>query len=141
MLFNTTYKNIDYSKESDLLVGPTFSFFNKIKMRGVGSSRLIIEELSAQLQPKNSRSNAISYANIELRDKGVIVHFGNKLDRYSWIVPYYRLVTYSNKRFSIHSNGHFIKFKKNRNYRNNKKFIAKMMDMKIRHLKLGYYDV
>ena len=60
---------------------------------------------------------------------------------YSWIVPYYRLVTYSNKRFSIHSNGHFIKFKKNRNYRNNKKFLAKMIDMKINHLKLDYYDV
>ena len=103
--------------------------------------RLIIEELSTQLKPENLHPNSISYANIELRDKGIIIHFGNKLDRYSWIVPYYRLVTYSNKRFSIHSNGHFIKFKKNRNYRNNKKFLAKMIDMKINHLKLDYYDV
>ena len=51
MLFNTTYKNKDYSKESALSVGPPYSLFKKIKMRGVGSSRLIIEELSTQLKP------------------------------------------------------------------------------------------
>ena len=141
MLFNTSYKNTEYITESANLVGPAFSLVEKLKIGGIGSSRLVIDELSTKLQPKNMQPIDINYANIELRPKGVIIHFTNKLDRYSWIVPYFRLVTYSNDVFSIHANGNFIKFKKNKNYKNNKKFIAKMTDLKIRHLDLGYYDV
>jgi len=140
MLFNTTYKNKEYIKESASMVGPAYSFFEKIKMGGIGSSRFIIEELSPKLQPKNLQTIETSYANIELRPHGVIVHFANRQDRYSWIIPYYRLVTFNNHSFSLHSNGNFLKFKKNKNYQNNKKFINKMIDLKINYLKLGYYD-
>lgn len=141
MLFNTSYTNKDYIKESIHIVGKAFPFFEKIKMRGIGSSRLIIEELSPKLQPKHMLSLATNYANIELRPKGIIIHFANRLDRYSWIIPYYRLVVYSAQTFSIHSNGNFIQFRKNKNYLDNKKFIHKMIDFKNSFLKLGYYDV
>ena len=140
MLFNTSYTNKDYTRESTKIVGSAYSFFEKIKMGGIGSSRFIIEELSANLQPKYLQSTAISYANIELRPKGIIIHFANRLDRYSWVIPYYRLVIYRSKTFSLHANGNFIKCKKNKNYRSNKKFIDRMMGLKIDHLKLGYYD-
>jgi len=140
MLFNTSYKNKDYTKESTHIVGKAFSFFEKLKMGGVGSSRLVIHELSTKLQPQNMQSIAINYANIELRPKGIIVHFTNRLDRYSWIIPYYRLNVYSNKTFSIHSDGNFIQFKKNKNYLDNKKFIGKMTDLKNTFLNLEYYD-
>ena len=140
MLFNTTQINDAFVKESDNLVGKAFSFLEKIKMGGIGSSRFMIEEISEKLQPKNLQTLAINYANIELRPKGIIVHFTNRLDRYSWIIPYYRLVTYSTKTYTIHANGHFIKFKKNKNYDDNKKFIDKMINLKISFLKLDYYD-
>ncbi len=140
MLFNTSYSNKDYIKESTHIVGKAFSFFEKIKIGGIGSSRLIIEELSPKLQPKNREAIATNYANIELRPKGIIIHFTNKLDRYSWIIPYYRLVVYSTQTFSIHSNGNVIQFKKNKNYQDNKKFIHKMTDLKNNFLNLGYYD-
>ena len=140
MLFNTTHTNDDFVKESDNLVGKAFSFLEKIKMGGIGSSRFMIEELSEKLKPKNLQTLATNYANIELRPKGIIVHFTNRLDRYSWVIPYYRLVTYSTKTYTIHANGHFIKFKKNKNYRDNKKFTDKMIDLKISVLKLDYYD-
>ncbi|WP_159020599.1 hypothetical protein [Algibacter sp. L3A6] len=140
MLFNTTQINDAFVKESDNLVGKTFSFLEKIKMGGIGSSRFMIEEISEKLQPKNLQTLATNYANIELRPKGIIVHFTNRLDRYSWIIPYYRLVTYSTKTYTIHANGHFIKFKKNKNYDDNKKFIDKMINLKISFLKLDYYD-
>ena len=140
MLFNTSYTNKEYTQESIHILGKAFSFFEKIKIGGIGSSRLVIEELSTKLQPKNMQSIAINYANIELRPKGIIIHFSNRLDRYSWIIPYYRLVIYSTRTLSIHANGHFIKFKKNKNYLDNKKFIDKMIDSKIEFLNLGYYD-
>ncbi|WP_282147997.1 hypothetical protein [Algibacter lectus] len=140
MLFNTTQINDAFVKESDNLVGKAFSFLEKIKMGGIGSSRFMIEEISEKLQPKNLQTLTTNYANIELRPKGIIVHFTNRLDRYSWIIPYYRLVTYSTKTYTIHANGHFIKFKKNKNYDDNKKFIDKMINLKISFLKLDYYD-
>ena len=140
MLFNTSYTNKDYNKESIDALGKAFSFFEKVRRGGVGSSRLVIKELSIKLQPKDMQSSDINYANIELRPKGIIIHFTSKLDRYSWIIPYYRLVTYSTETFSVHSNGNFIQFMKNKNYQDNKKFIAKMIDLKNNFLNLSYYD-
>ena len=140
MLFNTSYINKEYNQQSIETLGKSFSFFEKIKMGGIGSGRFIIKEISPNLKPKNLQTIAINYANIELRPKGIIIHFTNKLDRYSWIIPYYRLITYSTQTFSIHSSGSFIRFEKNKNYIDNKKFIGKMIDLKIDFLDLEYYD-
>lgn len=140
MLYNTSYINKEYTRESIQTLGKAFSFFEKVKMGGIGSGRLIITELSPNLKPKNLQTIAINYANIELRPKGIILHFTNRLDRYSWIIPYYRLITYSTHTFSIHSSGKFIKFEKNKNYVDNKKFIDKMIDLKNSFLNLDYYD-
>ncbi len=140
MVFNTSYKNIDYTKESINLVGKAFSFLEKLKMGSVGSSRLVVSEFSPKLKPKNLDTIAVNYTNIELRPKGIIVHFTNRLERYSWIIPYYRLVIYNAQTFSIHANGNFIKCSKNKNYTNNKKFIEKMIDLKNAFLNLSYYD-
>lgn len=123
MLYNTSYKNKKYAEQSIQTLGKSFSFFEKIKMGGIGSSRLMITEISHNLKPKNLQTIARNYANIKLRPKGIILHFTNKLERYSWIIPYYRLVTYSTKTFTIHLKGSFIKLKKNKNYVENKKKI------------------
>ncbi len=130
MLFNTTYKNEDYIKKSNHMLGGAYSFLTKLKMRGAGSRRLVIEGLSSALTPRNMQEIDINYASIELRPKGIVIHFSNRLDRYSWIVPYYRLAVFSTLTFSIHSNGKFIKFKKDKNYQENKGFINKMTDFK-----------
>ncbi|MBJ2174400.1 hypothetical protein JBL43_09140 [Aureibaculum sp. A20] len=140
MLFNTSHKNKAYTTKSIEVLGNAFSLLEKIKRGGVGSSRLIIKELSTKLQPINAQTIDDNFANIELRPKGIIIHFTNRLDRYSWIIPYYRLVVYRTKTFTIHANGHFIKFNKDKNYLANKKFINKMMDSKIEFLDLDYYD-
>jgi len=50
------------------------------------------------------------------------------------------LVVYNAQSFSIHANGNFIQFLKNKNYRENKKFIDKMIQLKIDCLDLEYYD-
>lgn len=140
MIFNTSNTNKAYLKNSIEIVGKNFSFLEKIKIGGVGSSKLVIKELSTKLLPKNAQKIDNNFANIELRPKGIIIHFTNRLDRYSWIIPYYRLVIYGTQTFSIHANGHFIRFDKNKNYLANKKFINKMMDSKNKFLDLGYYD-
>lgn len=140
MLFNTTYTNKEYIKESDEMLGKAFSFFEKIKMGRVVSGKLVVQEFSPRLQSDNLLTTSIYTSTIDLRPKGIIVHFTNGLNRYSWLIPYYRLVIYNFQTFTIHANGHFIKFEKNKNYKENKKFIKKMINIKNEFLNLGYYD-
>ena len=140
MVFDTTYKNEDYNQQSLLLVGKPFSFIERIKQGGIGSSRFIIESKSPKLDLGKLKFGETDYGNIELRPKGIIVHYTRKLERFSWIIPYYRLVIYNSQFFSIHANGNFIQFLKNKNYISNKKFIDKMIDIKNNHLNLSYYD-
>ena len=140
MIFNTTYNNEDFRIHSDELVGKPFSLLDRIKMKGVGSGRFIIKELSDKLQPSQKQFSELDYGNIELRPNGILVHFTNRLERYSWCIPYYRLVVYNANFFSIHAEGSFIKFMKNKNYVENRKFIDKMIDLKNEFLKLDYYD-
>ena len=129
MVFDTTYKNEDYNQQSQLLVGKPFSFIERIKQGGIGSSRLIIASKSPKLDLGKLKFGETDCGNIELRPKGIIVHYTIKLERFSWIIPYYRLVIYNSQFFSIHANGNFIQFSKNKNYIANKKFIDKMIDI------------
>ncbi|PQJ72920.1 hypothetical protein [Polaribacter butkevichii] len=140
MIFNTTYNNREYDTESALLVGEKFSFLKRIKLGGIGSGRLMIKTISLKLNTAKQQFSEIQYGNIELRPKGIIVHFTQKLARCSWVIPYYRLVIYNAQFFSIHANGNCIQFTKNKNYLNNKKFINKMIDLKNDALNLSYYD-
>lgn len=140
MIFNTTHKNDDFDYESNKALGKPFSFFKKIKMRGIGSSRLIISKISKKLFPNQLQFSEINYANIELRPNGVIIHFTNRLERFSWLIPYYKLIVYNTNSFSIHADGNSISFLKDKRYLLNKIFIKKMIDLKISYLNLDYYD-
>ena len=140
MIFNTTYNNQNYDDESAILVGKKFSFFERIKLGGIGSGRLVIKKTSPKLNIGKLKFSEIDYANIELRPKGVIIHYTRKLERFSWVIPYYRLVIYNTEFFSIHANGNFIQFLKNKNYNENKKFINRMVVIKNDSLNLTYYD-
>ncbi len=140
MIFKTTYKNKDFISFSNQLLGTPFSFLNKLKMNGVGSGRMMIAELSEKLKPKQKQFSEIDYGNIEMRPNGIIVHYSNRLELYSWCIPYYKLVIYNSSFYSIHSEGNFIKFTKNKNYLENKKFISKMVNYKNEYLNLDYYD-
>jgi hypothetical protein len=140
MIYDTTYKNEDYNTESAVLVGVKFTLLERLKLRGIGSGRLMIKNTSPKLNSTQLKFSEIDYANIELRPKGIIIHYTRKLERYSWVIPYYRLVIYNAQFFSIHANGNFIQFSKNKNYFENKKFIKKMVQLKNDALNLEYYD-
>lgn len=140
MIYNTTYTNEDYDLALKEHLGAPFSILTKLKMNGVGSQRMMIAELSPKLKSIKKQFSEIDYGNIELRSKGILVHYTNRLDRYSWIIPFHKLVLYNSTYFSIHADGSFIRFLKNKNYLENKKFISKMIDLKNKHLKLSYYD-
>ena len=136
MLVNTSYNDKKVNQEIDTLVGAPFGFFERIKMSGVGSPQMRIRTASKEILSLLNKNTNRNVANIELRPKGILIYFSNRLDRYSWIVPYYRLVIFNTETFSIHSNGKFIRFMKNKNYKSNRSFMNKMMKLKNQFLDL-----
>ncbi len=112
MILNTTYTNKDNDATIDNLVGKPYSFLTKLRMKGIGSGRMIIDKVSPKLERALLNGPDINYANIELRPKGILVRITRRLDNFTWIIPYYQLYTYMTNGLSIHGQGEFLHFKK-----------------------------
>ncbi len=130
MFFNTTYYNEDFVDFSTQELGLAFSLLEKIQLGGVGSSRMIVEAIGDKLHVGSYRNQDINYSSLELRPKGIIVHLNQDHEQYSWVIPYYKLHIYNTDSFSIHSEGTFVRFRKDKHYLQNKKFIRKISDLK-----------
>ncbi|MEM7186502.1 MAG: hypothetical protein AAF466_07570 [Bacteroidota bacterium] len=133
MIWNTTHKNEEYDKQINALVGPAFSLMRSIRMKGVGSKRMIIDSTSVHFEPYLNAVSDLNYANIELRPLGVLVHINKGHQNFSWGIPYYQLAWYKTGGVSIHGQGRFIQFRNNKTLQENKKFFDKLLKEKIRY--------
>ena len=141
MIFNTTLKNKDATATMNDLLGQPYSFVKAIKLGGVGSKRMIIDAVSPGFLKLINAVSDINYGNIELREKGVIIHINKGLKNFSWAIPYYQLHTYKTEGFSIHAQGNFVRFKSNKLLKENKKFIDKIILLKIENdKKYDFYE-
>ena len=131
MIFNTTYNNKDVEASINTIVGNSYSFFEAIKMKGVGSKRMMITDVSQGFKSVLNTVSDINYGNIEIRKKGIIVHINKGLKNFSWAIPFYQLHTYKTTGFSVHAQGNFIRFTNNKLLKENKKFIQKIVALKI----------
>jgi hypothetical protein len=135
MIFNTTLNNKDATATMNDLLGKSYSFLKAIKMGGVGSKRMMIDAVSPGFLKVINAVSDVNYGNIELREKGIIVHINKGLKNYSWAIPYYQLHTYKTEGFSIHAQGNFVRFKSNKLLKENKQFIDKIINCKIENNK------
>jgi len=131
MVFNTTYRNDSDKEMIDNIVGKRFSLVQIMKIGTIGSRRMMIESVSESLTDYTNKVSDITYANIELRPNGILVLINKGLKNFTWVIPYYQLVIYKTDNFSIHAQGHFIRFQKKISYKENKLFIEKMIQKKI----------
>jgi len=127
MIYNRTYFDKDEAKEINNILGNSFSFLQILKLRGIGSSRFVVDSVSEKLSQTINRVSDINYCSIELRPKGILVNITQQINLFSWVIPYYKLVIFNSNTFSIHANGSYIKMVKDKNYLNNKNFITKML--------------
>tara|TARA_R110002049_G_scaffold25949_2_gene90662 strand:- start:11107 stop:11556 length:450 start_codon:yes stop_codon:yes gene_type:complete len=133
LILNSTYKNKDDKQILEDLVGRSFTLFESIKMKGVGSKRMIIDDVSPNLKLLMNTVSDINYANIELRKRGILIYVNKGLKNFTWAIPYYQLVIYKTNGTSIHAQGKFIHFKNNKTFKENKIFFSKMLDEKIKY--------
>ncbi len=111
MLVNVSYNNKQISTKIDEELGKPFTLSERIKMRGIGSPKLIISEASIQINNLLLLDNNRNVCNIELRPKGIIVGFRSLLESYGLIIPYYKLSIYKGKaqEYSLYRDDYFIK--------------------------------
>ena len=130
-LYNISYKD----KERDDLInsemGNPYSLMGKLKLGGVGSRRLIIENLSANMNHIKLKVAGIQYGSIEIRPQGIIVHINQGLDVFAWTIPFYRLSIFNGDFFTIHGNGEYLQFNKQKSWTENDVFIKKMLRLKL----------
>jgi hypothetical protein len=102
-------------------------------MKGIGSKRMIIEDVSPNMKAMMNKVSDINYANIELRPKGILVMINQGLKNFTWIIPFYQLVIYKTNGSSIHAQGRFVRFRNSKTFRENKKFFDKLLDQKVKY--------
>jgi len=73
LILNSTYHEKNHKQIIADLIGKPYSFFEALKLKGVGSKRMIINEVSPNLQPYLNRVADSNYANIEMRSGGIII--------------------------------------------------------------------
>lgn len=110
MLKNITYNNPTIKRDINSLVGESYTLVQRIKLKGTGSRRLIIKECTSEIHKLLALDNNTSTCSIELRPKGIIVHFRSILETYGLIIPYYQLSVYktADQLYSLHSGAHKI---------------------------------
>jgi hypothetical protein len=133
MIIDSTYTNKGNEALINDLVGKPFTFLESVRLRGIGSKRMIIDDVSPNLKAYMKSVSGINYANIELRSNGILIHINKGLKNFTWAIPYYHLVLYKVNGASIHAQGHFIRFKNNITFKENKSFFSKMLDEKIKY--------
>lgn len=133
MLFNITYRNDKVTKEINDFIGTPYSFFKAIKMGGTGSHRMMIDEMSPHFRNIVNTVSDINYGAIEMRPKGIIFHVTKGLQRYAWLIPYYKLSIFKSDTLSIHADGMFMKVRNNQFTNKNSAFIAKIIALKLKY--------
>jgi hypothetical protein len=123
------------------VLGHSYSFFKAIRIGGTGSKRMIIDEVSPNFKKYMNSVSDINYGNIEIREKGILIHINKGLKNFSWPIPFYQLHIYKTNGISFHAHGNYIHFKNNKLLKENKKFIDKIMNLKIENdQEYDFYD-
>ena len=132
MIYNSTYKNDELDNECEKIVGKKYNIIDSILLNGIGSKRLIVKKYSKNFIEIIEKKNDLIYSNIELRKKGIIVYIATGQKRYSWVIPYYKLVLFKTPNYTIHCDEDFITFSNEINYKENINFFKKLIDHKIK---------
>jgi len=132
MVLNTTHSSKKNKELINDLVGKAYTFMQSIKLKGIGSKRMIIDDVSPNLKEYLNTISDINYGNIELRPNGILIHITKGLQNFTWVIPYYQLVIYKTNGSSIHAQGRFVHFKNNKMLKENKFFFDKLLNEKIK---------
>jgi len=130
MLKNISYNNPKIIDEINNYVGKPYTILKRLKIGGIGSSKLIINSTDSIIENLLNLDNNLNYCNIEIRPKGIIIHFKSILETYGLIVPFYKLKIFKGKanEYSIYIDNFFIKV--NASEKNEHDFFKKILRLR-----------
>ena len=97
MLKNISYNNPKIIDEINNYVGKPYTILKRLKIGGIGSSKLIINSADSIIENLLNLDNNLNYCNVEIRPKGIIIHFKSLLETYGLIIPFYKLKIFKGK--------------------------------------------
>lgn len=111
MLVNISYNEPKIKRAIEEEVGKAFGLRERWAMGGIGSGKLFITSTSIDIHNLLVLDQNINQCNIELRPKGIIVHFRSLLETYGLVIPYYKLKIYKGRaeEYSIYKDNSTIK--------------------------------
>lgn len=130
MLKNISYNNPKIIDEINNYVGKPYTILKRLKIGGIGSSKLIINSADSIIENLLKLDNNLNYCNIEIRPKGIIIHFKSLLETYGLIIPFYKLKIFKGKanEYSIYIDNLFIKV--NASEKNEHDFFKKILRLR-----------
>lgn len=130
MLKNISYNNPKIIDEINNYVGKPYTILKRLKIGGIGSSKLIINSADSIIENLLNLDNNLNCCNIEIRPKGIIIHFKSLLETYGLIVPFYKLKIFKGKanEYSIYIDNFFIKV--NASEKNEHDFFKKILRLR-----------
>lgn len=130
MLKNISYNNPKIIDEINNYVGKPYTILQRLKIGGIGSSKLIINSADSIIENLLNLDNNLNYCNIEIRPKGIIIHFKSLLETYGLIIPFYKLKIFKGKanEYSIYIDNFFIKV--NASEKNEHDFLKKILRLR-----------
>ena len=129
-IYNISYKDKETDKLINEEMGNAYSLIKKLQLGGIGSRRLVIEYFSENMNHLKLKVSGLQYGNIEIRPKGIIIHINQGIYTYAWTIPFFRLSIYNGDFFTIHGNGNYIQFNKEKSWKENRTFLQKLIQLK-----------
>lgn len=132
MLHNVSYKNNKISQIIDEEVGEPYSLKERLRLRGIGSSKLIIVDASPEIAKLLNLDNNRNQCNIEIRPDGIILGFRSLLESFAFVIPFYKLVIYKGEAesYSIYRDHQFVKIEAKPTDKATHNFIKKILAAK-----------
>lgn len=142
MVFNVTYYNKDTEKKIKDLIGEPYSLLEKIKLKGVGTSKMQIIDASENMASYFSSHYDSRFCYLELRREGLLVGFQSILKTFSWAIPFYELSIYYNGGIlSIYSKSDHLKVKPPFNGYVDKKYLKKVLFKKAEYFERNNFNL
>lgn len=113
MLLNVSYNRAKIKEKIIGEVGPPFTLFERMKLKGIGSPKLHITSTSIDIHNLLVLDNNANTCNVEMRPKGIIIMFRSLLETFALVIPYYKLHLYKGRaeEYSLYRDHYHIKVK------------------------------
>lgn len=131
MLVKDTFNEKRARRQIEEVAGKKFPLIERVKMRGIGSQRLLIIDASDDISDLLKIDSKRDLCNIELRKGGIVVRFQSKINTYAWPIPWHQLTLFRNGEvMSVYSQSSFVKVVTEHNETLDRGFLLKVLQHK-----------